>query len=348
VRPIPEGLLGRTGALTGQQALAGLKALVPDGTVALAQVDDDGVPSVRGVALLALVGGEVKARHLLGKFAGLAVADLAIHAVAHAASGVPTLPSVAPEAPIDALRAVPRLMAARPLPAAAVPVAGLLARLEAKRWHGVLVARAGDGTALAVLVEGRVAAASAHRPRSAGGTIADGLDALRAIARFATEDGATLELIPLDPMSAAAVAGYAARRTRPTGDAPGSGLTVDAEGVALVVRGEALLRVAAAPQRRGPFALIDDPGAQLKLPDETPGWEARTYALTLRGRDALNPMTDRWMRFRHAFGPRGQKVLEAFGEGATIEELAIAHGVELNELQRWVKQWGEEGLVRGG
>jgi transposase-like protein len=54
------------------------------------------------------------------------------------------------------------------------------------------------------------------------------------------------------------------------------------------------------------------------------------------------------MRFRHSFGPRGQKVLEAFGEGATIEELAIAHGVELNELQRWVKQWGEEGLVRGG
>jgi hypothetical protein len=348
VKPLADGLLGRTGALTGQQALTGLKALVPDGTVALAQVDDDGVPSVRGVALLALVGGEVKGRHLLGRFAGLAVADLAIHAVAHPATGVAPLPSAAPDAPIDALRAIPRLVAARPLPASAVPVAGLLARLEAKRWHGALVARAGDGTALAVLVDGRVAAASAHRPRSAGGTIADGIDALRAIARFAAEDDSSLELLPLDPTTAAAVAGYAARHTRSGPDAPASGLTVDAEGVALVVRGEPVLRVTAAPQRRGPFALIDDPGAQLKLPDETPGWEARRYALTLRGRDALNPMTDRWMRFRHAFGPRGQKVLEAFGEGATIEELAIAHGVELSELQRWVKQWGDEGLVRGG
>lgn len=348
MKALPDGLLGRTGALTGQQALAGLKALVPDGTVALAQTDDDGVPSVRGVALMALAGGEVKARHLLGRFAGLAAADLAIHAVAHAASGVPTLPSVDPDAPIDALRALPRLVPGRPLPATAVPLPALLARLEAKQWHGAVVARAGDGTALAVLVAGRVAAANAHRPRSAGGTIADGLDALRALARLAAEESAQLELVPLDPTTAAAVAGYAARRTRAAGAAPASGLTVDADGVALLVRGEPLLRVAAAPQRRGPFALVDDPGGQLKLPDETPGWEARRYALTLRGRDALNPMTDRWMRFRATFGTRGQKVLEAFGEGAAIEEVAIGHGVELEEVQRWVKQWGEEGLVRGG
>lgn len=75
--------------------------------------------------------------------------------------------------------------------------------------------------------------------------------------------------------------------------------------MALIVRGDTLLRVATTPQRRDRFALIDDSGAQLKLPDETPGWEARSYALTLRGRDAFNTMTDRWMRFRHAFGARG-------------------------------------------
>ncbi|MDF1522764.1 MAG: hypothetical protein P1P87_08095 [Trueperaceae bacterium] len=348
MKPIPDGLLGRTGAFSGQQALVHLKALVPDGTVALAQVDDDGVPSVRGVALLALVGGEVKARHLLGRFAGLAVTDLAVHAVAHAPSGVPTLPSLAPEAPIDALRALPRLVPGRPLPADAVPLAALLTRLETRGWHGALVVRAGAGVALALLVAGHVAAANAHRPRSAGGTIADGFDALRALARFAGEEGATVELVPLDPTSAAAIAGYAARRTRPAGETPASGLTVNAEGVALHVRGEALLRVTAEPQRRGPFALIDVPGSQLRLPEDAPDWVARRYAITLRGRDALNPMTDHWMRFRTTYGARGQRLLEAFGEGASVEELAITHGVELDELAGWVKKWGDEGLVRGG
>lgn len=348
MKTLTDGLLGTTGSLSGQQTLAALKGSLGAGTVALAQWEDDGVPTVRGVALLAIVDGEVKTRHLLGRFAGLAAADLGVHAVAHTATGVPTLPSVAPDAAIDALRALPRLVPGRALPAAAVPVAALLSRLEAKAWHGALVAHAGDGVAMAVLVNGKVAAANAHRPRSSGGTIADGLDALRALARFAGEDGATLELVPLDPTTASAVAGYAARRTRPPADAQGSGLTIDAEGVTLVVRGDGLLRVAALPQRRGPFALIDDATDKLRLPDETPGWEARRYALTLRGRDALNPMTDRWQRFRNVFGTRGQRLLEAFGEGATLEELAITHGVELEELGTWVKKWGEEGLVRGG
>jgi hypothetical protein len=101
------------------------------------------------------------------------------------------------------------------------------------------------------------------------------------------------------------------------------------------------------PPRR--YALLEDDAAppELALPDEPPGWEEQRYALTLRGQDALNPMTELSMHFRTSFGHSGQTILEALGRGLTLEETANSLQLELQELKPWLKRLEGEGLVRG-
>lgn len=86
----------------------------------------------------------------------------------------------------------------------------------------------------------------------------------------------------------------------------------------------------------------------MPLPEEPPGWEAQHYVLTLRGRDALNPMTELWMRFRATYGVPGQRLLEVLTDGATLEAVAAALDTPLEELRPWLHKLEEEGMVRVG
>ncbi len=344
-KTLTNGLLGRTGSLSGQAALSALRPVLVDGTIALSQLEDDGLPHLRGLALMTLSGGEIKTRQLLGRFAGLAGEDLGLHALPHSPNPVPLLPSAYPDAPLDALRALPRLVAGHPLPPGATQLSQLLHHMEASAWYGALVATGGDGMAVALLLRGVVAVAQVQRK---GQALVEGLEALRSLSRLSQEEGGRLEMVPLDPTTAAAVAGYAQRRPRNVQDSQSSGLSVDGAGANLIHRGEVVLRVDGHPQRRGTFASATaEAAAPLRLPDETSGWEARRFALTLRGRDALNPMTDRWMRFQGLYGTVGVKLLAAIGDGASVEEVAITHGVEFEHLGGSLRKWVEEGLVRG-
>ena len=85
---------------------------------------------------------------------------------------------------------------------------------------------------------------------------------------------------------------------------------------------------------------------ELELPDDPPGWEENTYALTLRGQDAVNPMTDVAMRFHEEYGPMGRRILDALGRGASIEKAAGALGLDLQEFKPWLRRLEEDGLVR--
>ena len=85
---------------------------------------------------------------------------------------------------------------------------------------------------------------------------------------------------------------------------------------------------------------------QLKLPTEPSDWEQRRYQLTLRGRDALNPMTELAMRFRGEFGHTGQRTLEQFRSDPRLEEAAGLLEFELGELRTTIERLEADGFIR--
>ena len=359
--PLPaapaDGLLGTTGSLSGHELLGAVRAWLPSGTLALTQGQDvAGVRVLRGVALMALGGGDVTARHMLGRFAGLAATDLDLHAVAHAPSTLPRLPAVAGDCDLGAARALPRFVTSLRLLPGVSDVKPLLAKLAEVGWHGALLGRSELGTAVAVLLDGRVVAASGRRSNAG----LERQDALRLLQRLAHENEPdALHLVPLEPRSAAAVAGYALGRPHEGDDDHHTGIATCPDGVTFYHRGEPYLLLASAPpgsaaagdetdeDRPQRYAALDEPAAPaVPLPDEPPGWEAQHYVLTLRGRDALNPMTELWMRFRNTYGAPGQRLLEVLADGATLEAVAALLDTPLEELRPWLQKLEAEGMVR--
>ena len=383
-KPLPEvpvdGLLGNTGSLTGHEVLSAVRGWVPSGTLALAQGHDVvGVRVLRGVALMALSEGEVKGRHMLGRFAGLAATGLDLHAVPHAPGPVPRLPSAAQGAELAVARALPRFATGLRLLPGVTDVKPLLGKLGEVGWHGALLGSSGTGCALAVLLDGRLVAASGHR----GNANLERQDALRLLQRLAHENEPdVLQLVPLEPRSAAALAGYALGNEFRGEAQHHTGISVGPTGCTFVHRGEPYLTLAdgvaeveaggGEPQATGGesrqaaggegsqaadeeapaprlFAALEEPAAPaVPLPEEPPGWEAQHYVLTLRGRDALNPMTELWMRFRTNYGAPGQHLLEVLADGASLEAVAAALDTPLEELRPWLARLEDEGFVRVG
>lgn len=398
-----DGLLGTTGSLSGHELVAAVRSWLGSGTLALAQGQQvAGVRVLRGVALMVLATGEVRARHMLGRFAGLAATGLDLHAVVHAPSTLPRLPSAAPGCDLEPARALPRFVSGVHLLPGVSDVKPLLAKLGEVGWHGALMGRSALGSAVALLLDGRLVAASGRR----GQAHLERQEALRLLQRLAHENEPdALQLVPLEPRSAAALAGFALGHAFEGNDQHHTGIAVGPDGFTFVHRGEAYLALAsehgvvAAPGAGGAqasdagasegadaegaeaesagaqradndgagadgradgaeraeapairrYAALDEPAAPVvPLPEEPPGWEAQHYVLTLRGRDALNPMTELWMRFRATYGVPGQRLLEVLTDGATLEAVAAALDTPLEELRPWLHKLEEEGMVRVG
>ncbi|CAN5698424.1 hypothetical protein BH23DEI1_BH23DEI1_18100 [soil metagenome] len=346
--PLAAGLLGTTGRLSGQQVLGFVKGWMRDGTIVLAQRDDvGGVPIVRGAAIMLVADGEVAARHMLGRFAGLAATGLSVHAHPHESTATPQLAAFSADAALSALRALPLVTAPQALVPGATELKTLLPKLRSAHWSGALVGEHETTSALTVLVEGRVAVARANR----SGATLERIDALRVLQRIAFEtEGSFLTLVPLEGRTANALAGFILGVLHDGESDVHTGIRTDEHGYTYALRGETYLTVtggvAGTAER---YAALED-GAipDLHLPDEPPGWETQRYVLTLRGRDALNPMTERWMRFRSAYGVPGQRLLEVLADGATLEHASSAIDTDLEELRPWLKRLEEEGLVRVG
>ena len=396
-----DGLLGTAGSLSGHELLAAVRGWLASGTLALAQGQDvAGVRVLRGVALMVLADGKVGARHMLGRFAGLAATGLDLHAVLHTPSSLPRLPSAAPGCDLDAAAALPRFVSSVHLLPGVSDVKPLLAKLGEVGWHGALLGRSELGSAVALLLEGRVVAASGRR----GQARLERQEAVRLLQRLAHEsEPDALQLVPLEPRSAAALAGLALGHTYDGDDQQHTGIVAGPTGFTFVHRGEAYLELAgdrgvargasasggargagagaegaeeegadaeatdaegteqegagaegagaegAEPAAIRRYAALDEPAAPVvPLPEEPPGWEAQHYVLTLRGRDALNPMTELWMRFRSTYGVAGQRLLEVLADGATLEAAAAAIDTPLEELRPWLHKLEEEGMVRVG
>ena len=123
---------------------------------------------------------------------------------------------------------------------------------------------------------------------------------------------------------------------------PAAGLVCERERTLFIVRGEADLAGIG-----GTFTSADRLATTpLRLPDEPAGWESHRYVLTLRGRDALNPMTDRWSVFDGAYGEAGRRLLESVGGGEALDVVARANDTDFDALRQAVERWEADGVVR--
>ncbi len=332
------GLLGNTGSLSGQDLLEGLRSLRASGTLALA--------GEHGAVLLQVARGQVEATYKLGHYDTLEARSQGFHLHPHEPGDAPRLPGLDPESASPLLRALPRFGPPTLLPPALVDLRLLLERLRGSAFNGALSFDRGAG-AVALFLQGRIGAAASER----NGYVQGGQDAMRTLQRAGLDvEGPPLELDALDPLVVRSLLGLALGRAAP-GAEPStfSGLVLEAQGARYVRNGQPYLQVeggAGGPTTR--FALLEDDAAMpdLHLPDEPPGWEQQRYALTLRGQDALNPMTELAMHFRSSFGRSGQQVLEALGRGLTLEQASEQLRLDLQELKPWLKRLEDEGLVR--
>src|SRR5690606_9894287 len=177
-------------------------------------------------------------------------------------------------------------------------------------------------------------------------------EALRVLQKRSSEAGpGVLELEAIDRPVAEALVAVALELVAPAGADPAfTGIEVDDKGYRFFRQGQPYLSVPGTPH--GPtrrFALSGGQGAataSLSLPTEPPGWEEQRYALTLRGRDALNPMTELNMEFRNHNGEQGQRVLDALGRGDTLQQTADGLGMELVELKPWLGKLEASGMIR--
>lgn len=332
-------VLGNTGSIGADAVLDALRTLRTSGTLV--------VSDAAGSMILQLAKGQVEASFKLGAYQRLEAPQQDFHMHPHAASEVPELPGRAPESGSALLRALPRLSAGHRLPVGAVELSNLVERLSERSFTGVLGFERPSERAAAVFLDGSIRAAVYEK----GGRVLGRVEALRVIQKLGREakDG-VLTLEPLDRLIAGPLVALALDNVAASGDGPFTGVEVDDRGYRFVRNGSVFLCVPSQPLHSGQrYALpAGAPGQapELALPAEPPGWEDRRYALTLRGRDALNPMTELNMTFQNDHGELGKAVLETLGNGATLEQAASDLTLELTELKPWLERLEGAGLIR--
>lgn len=334
-----QGMLGDTGQHSAEWLLDNLRAIKHSGSLALTDAD--------GTTLLLLARGQLEASFRLGAYARLDSPNQRFHLHTHEPALTPRLPARFPTSKSPLMRALPRLAPPQRLTPGAVDLAELLERLHESRFDGSLTYATDRERSVALLVGGSVRAAV----HEVAGTIHDRAEAMRALQKAgqARAKGA-LELDVLAPALVLPLAALALAQPARADDPDFDGLEVFAGGYRFYRHGQPFLEVLGAtegPTRRyslGEQAVARAP--EIELPDEPPGWEDRRFALTLRGRDALNPMTDRYMSFRADHGEHGQRVLAELGKGASLGDTAAALGLELGELKPLLERLEAAGTLR--
>ena len=333
-----QGLVGDTGAIGADALLEDLRALKRSGTLV---VSDEG-----GSLVLLLARGQVEASFRLGAYGRLESPGQSFHLHLHEPAPTPQLPSRSPESASPVLRALPRTRAPMRLPTGIVDLPALLDRLASLAFDGLLAYVADDELAVALLLDGSVRAAVHER----GGRLSSRAEALRVLQKRCQEPGPgeleleRVERALLEPLLALAIESVA-----PAEGGPFSGLEVDERGYRYHSQGQVFLTVPSAPlgpPRRHALDLTIRPLPPIAMPTEPPGWEESRYTLTLRGKDALNPMTDLNMTFRNDHGEEGQRVLTLLGSGETLSLCAERLGLDLADLRPWVERFESAGFIR--
>lgn len=332
-------LLGGSGEQSAAYLLEAARNLKLSGTLVL----NDG----SGSLILQLTKGQVEASYKLGDYDRLEASGQSFHLCPHEPAESPQLPARSPRSDSPLLRALPRTRQPFTLPTGVLDLPALLDQLHADSFNGVMAYVGKDEVAVAVVLAGSIRAAVHER----AGRLSSRSEALRVLQKRSGEKGeGRFELEAMDRAIIEPLAALALESTAPTAsEAPFSGLEMDERGYRFIRQGQTILCVPSEPH--GParrYALHDTqaPPPPLSFPKEPPGWEDRRYALTLRGRDALNPMTELNMEFRDHHGDIGQRVLDVLGRGLTLQDSADRLTIDLGELKPWLERLEGAGMIR--
>jgi hypothetical protein len=249
---------------------------------------------------------------------------------------IPILERAYPEAVLPLLSALPvgeRLWQGLHPSFAELPK--LCLYLDKISFDGALVLPA----AVALVFEGKIVNACAQR----GEEVLWGDPALLEFSKHYSS-GAPLEGLMLERAVGHALSGLQDRPWRVNPTDGFTGIRVSAGYMVFLQDGNALGRVLVGGRDSGayPAALRPKP---LTLPRVIGAWASDRYALTLRGRDAVNPITDTYNRARAAHGKPALEVLTLLGRGKTPLEIATTLEKDASGFEAMVEIFIREGLL---
>ncbi len=212
----------------------------------------------------------------------------------------------------------------------------LCAYLEKMVFDGALILE----NAVALIFEGKIVNACAAR----NDELLWGDAALLEFSR-AYSEGVLLEVLILERRVAHALSALQDRpwRVQPTDGFTGSRAMGNGY-LAFIAEGEAFGRVQIGNRESGAYPAMARPKS-LTLPRVIGAWASERYALTLRGRDAVNPITDTYNRARAAHGKPALEVLTLLGRGKTPLEIAGTLERDAGALESVVEVFIREGLL---
>ncbi len=262
----------------------------------------------------------------------------------HDRNDLPWLASTAPDSLVAGLRALPRLGNASVLRNVATDLPDTLKLLREEEFHGAILQRNGAESGLAVLTAGAVRACAFERD----GYVWQRVDALRALQRHSLEAGLPgLELIALDEATALSLAGLMLDRRARTDDVSAfDGVASDDSGYVFHLDGRPYLHVRSQPLVAGVRYAQPNELPDLHLPGGKPGWERETFDLTLRGRDALIPMTELAMEFEQQYGQQGRNLLSSLKKGMSPEDISAELQLDLADIREGLELLKEDGMIR--
>jgi hypothetical protein len=249
-----------------------------------------------------------------------------------------------------------RLQLARVTPRGALVMSGISAKFaDLERFAGelerlsfcgsVALADTEGVVGFALLLEGRFVSACALESRA--GELGGGVWGNAALASFPVhfDSGALFEARRIDAPLVQALAGFGLRAARAS-DGPFTGLRVTEDGRATLEHSGSLVARMLVPGVTTGTYPSPVPMQRLNLPKAVGAWATARYALTLRGRDAVNPITDHYNRLRGTYGKPSLEVLAQLGRGKTPFEVAGQIALELAEIEVTVTAFVREGLLR--
>lgn len=208
--------------------------------------------------------------------------------------------------------------------------------LHDQGWSGYLHTALGEQCAFVLLFEGRAVTAAAGN--------VTGEQALgELLSQY--EQGASLNAHPLPAQVAHVLSGIGSRAWKFNLTEDFTGLHARPGGAIFYVKGEITATMPATLPYEGAFPAPLRPQT-LILPRSLAGWAHHHYGLTLRGRDALNAITDIHQMFRAKHGPPGLTFMRALGEDLSPAEYAMRTDVALHDLEPMVQDFLSGGLIR--
>ena len=211
-----------------------------------------------------------------------------------------------------------------------------LKHLHEQTWHGYLHATHAEQDAFVLLYEGRTVAAAAAN--------ATGEQALGELLSL-YEQGATLSAHPLSPTFAHVLSGVGSRAWKFNLTEDFTGLHARPTGAILDARGEIVATMPATLPDEGAFPAPLRPQT-LILPRSLAGWAHHAYSLTLRGRDALNAITDIHLEFKTKYGQPGLGLMKAVSQQLTPAEYAMREDLALHEIEPLIQTFVKSGYLR--